>query len=181
MSLHLYHTVYIWKVQNSEKGVLQQGSKTDTHNWLCPHKLRIHRSTNTHDVQVYKYHNGVTLSIHSKFRNKTAYSTSPIISHLLWKAVCSLSKQWDPFYWQSLSIAPGLVSKSLQTHLTLFKLKPLARKATLCCALLTFTRSRTRPCALTDLLKRRFSYILLFVTVQYSILIHYKGICKLKT
>lgn len=35
-----------------------------------------------------------------------------------------------------LSIAPGLVSKELLAHLTMFELEPLARKVILCCTLL---------------------------------------------
>lgn len=107
--------------------------------------------------EINKCHNRVTISSYYKSWNTTAHYTHP--SHLLWKAVSTLSKQWDPFHWVSLSIAPGLVSKSLQTHLTLFKLELIAVKAILCRTLLVIIWAKTRPCALPGSLKRKFSII----------------------
>ena len=76
-----------------------------------------------------KRHNKVTLSIYTEFQIKTPHSTWPITS--TGKGGRSPSKQWDP---SPLSVcqAPGLVSPSLQIHLTLFKLEPLARKEIFC-------------------------------------------------
>lgn len=107
--------------------------------------------------EINKCHNRVTISSYYKSWNTTAHYTHPL--HLLWKAVSTLSKQWDPFHWVSLSIAPGLVSKSLQTHLTLFKLELIAVKAILCRTLLVIIWAKTRPRALTGSLKRKFSII----------------------
>lgn len=57
----------------------------------------------------------------------TIYSKQEVLTlhtqaHLLQKKSSFLLEKWDIFLWESLSIAPGLLSKQLLTHLTLFKL-----------------------------------------------------------
>lgn len=108
---------------------------------------------------IYKCHTWVTLTIHSMLWNKTAHSFT-VKGGL---AQCQ-SSVWPLPPRDSLSIAPGLVSKSLQANLTLFKLEPLARQAILHCTLL----------AITDPALKKGLYNYVHVAVQCSLLPHSK-------
>jgi len=103
-------------------------SRTNTPQWLRPHILFIHiMYKRMLEMCKRTWKTSATMEPHWPFM-----LSPPARSRRL----CSLSKQRDLSRREDPSIAPGRVSKSLQTHLTLFKLEPLARKAIPRCALL---------------------------------------------